>query len=104
TVRTVDQIAQATLDDGCAKGDTAEVEQSDQQRQTGETQEMAQVSTFQVKAMTLEVRKHLLDPHAPTIGSKRLLLGGKIGCQKPGMFFARLPVSQEIERKGKALR
>src|SRR5678816_1765482 len=65
---------------------------------------MTQVSAFQIKAVTLEVSKHLLNPHATTISSKRLLYGGEIGSQEPRMLFARMPVGQEVDGKGKTLR
>ncbi len=53
TVGSVNQIAQASFDDGRAKGNAPEVEQRDQQGQTGETQEMTQVGAFQIKAKRL---------------------------------------------------
>src|SRR5215204_2939610 len=54
--------------------------------------------------MTLEVSKHLLDPHTTPISSQGLLGTGEIGRQQPGTFLASVPVSQQVNGKGKTLR
>lgn len=59
---------------------------------------MAQVSTFQIKAMAFEVSKPLLSSHA-AIGGERLLLSSAVGCKTNASLFIDLSINIRIKKK-----
>jgi hypothetical protein len=56
---------------------------------------MSQHRTFQIKAMSFHITKHLLNPHAAFIVSQGQTSVRQIGRQTPGFFFAFSPMDQE---------
>ena len=58
-VRAVDQLSQAIFDDIRTGGDQFKKQQDDDEGQTMQFEYLAQVGTFQVKAIVCEVAEHL---------------------------------------------
>src|SRR4030065_2269251 len=59
---------------------------------------MTQHCTLKVKAMFFQVTEHLFDPHSSSVISQGHTSIGQIGGQAPGLFFASLPMHQQVDR------
>ncbi len=54
------------------------------------------MGAFQIEAILFQVTEHFIDPFPAGIRFERRKTGEQIGSQKPGRFFARRPVRQEV--------
>ena len=61
---------------------------------------MLETGCFEVKAMTLHVAEHLLNPHATTVKPNGSMGARKAGGQIPGLALATRPVQDQISDGG----
>ena len=59
---------------------------------------MNQMGAFQVKSVALQVAEHFLHPHPAVVCAQCLSPGGEVSRQQPGLFFALLPMGQQVAR------
>src|SRR5581483_2236730 len=93
----VDPMALAALNGPPSAEEQPDIDQRHPQQQAGQAFEMIQVCMRQVKAMSFQVAKQLLGPHAAAIRSQGLVRRRQIGRQQPGLGFAALPRRQQVD-------
>lgn len=57
-----------------------------------------QQCAFEIKIMSPQIAKHLLDPHFAFLISQGHPAVWQVGCQTPRLLFAGLPVGQQMDR------